>query len=98
MQIANFREYISVLREIYTGEAMAETGSYYYALMSSGKDLAEKKAELKKKISRLNERIRKQAVKIKEMQDKKTAGLQMAQLKKACLLYTADAADDANWV
>ena len=83
MQIANFREYISVLREIYTGEAMAETGSYYYALMSSGKDLAEKKAELKKKISRLNLIIRKLALKIKQCQDKKTAGLQMAQLKKA---------------
>lgn len=83
MKIANFREYTSVLREIYTGEAMAETGNYYYALMSSGKDLAEKKAELKKKISRLNEKIRKQGVKIRETQDKKTAGLQMAKLKQA---------------
>lgn len=83
MKIANFREYTSVLRNIYTGEAMAETGNYYYALISSGKDMAEKKSELKKKISRLNERIRKQAVKIRETQDKKTVGLQMAKLKQA---------------
>ena len=46
MKIANFREYTGVLREIYTGEAMAETGNYYYALMSSGKRLNQKKNEL----------------------------------------------------
>lgn len=82
MKIANFREYTSVLREIYTGEAMAETGSYYYALISSGKDLAKKKAELQEKISRLNKAIQKQAAQIREAKDKKTAGLQMAKLKK----------------
>ena len=43
MKISNFREYIGVLREIYTGEAMAETGNYYYALMSSDKRLNQKK-------------------------------------------------------
>lgn len=43
MKIANFREYTGVLREIYTGEAMAEAGNYYYALMSSGKRLNQKK-------------------------------------------------------
>ena len=43
MKIASFGEYTGVLREIYTGEAMAETGNYYYALMSSGKRLNQKK-------------------------------------------------------
>ena len=33
MKIANFREYVAVLREIYTQEAMGEMGKYYYALI-----------------------------------------------------------------
>ena len=58
MKIANFGEYTGVLREIYTGEAMAETGSYYHALMFSGKKLNQKKNELRQKIAGLNQKFR----------------------------------------
>lgn len=83
MKITNFREYTAVLREIYTGDAMHETGQYYHALMASGKELKEKKAELQSKIRLLNEEIQKQAAKIRESSDKRAAGLEMLKIKKA---------------
>ena len=76
MKIANFREYTSVLRELYTGEAFAETGNYYYALMNSGKELNQTKADLQNKIKNLNQQIQLQAQKIRECEDKKRAGLE----------------------
>lgn len=83
MKIANFREYTAALREIYAGDTMHETGQYYFALMSSGKDLKQKKAELQNKIRLLNQDIQKQAAIIRETADKKTAGLEMQKIKKA---------------
>ena len=83
MIIANFREYTSALREIYTGETMAETGNYYYALMNSGKELIRKKAELQRKIYILSEQIKCQAEKIRMAKDKKAAGIEMQKLKKS---------------
>ncbi len=82
MKIANFREYTSVLRELYTGEAFAETGNYYYALMSSGKELNQAKADLQNKIKVLNQQIQLQAQKIRECEDKKRAGLEANKLKQ----------------
>lgn len=43
MKIANFRDYVKVLREVYSRENMDELGNYYRALMASGSAL--KKAE-----------------------------------------------------
>ena len=82
MKIANFREYTGVLREIYTGEAMAETGSYYYALMSSGKKLNQKKNELRQKIAGLSQKIQTQAEIVRQATDKRRAGLEVNKLKK----------------
>lgn len=82
MKIANFREYTSVLRELYTGEAFAETGNYYYALMNSGKELNQTKADLQNKIKNLNQQIQLQAQKIRECEDKKRAGLEANKLKQ----------------
>ncbi len=82
MKIANFREYTSVLRELYTGEAFAETGNYYYALMNSGKELNQTKADLQNKIKNLNQQIQLQAQKIRECKDKKRAGLEANKLKQ----------------
>ena len=82
MKIANFREYTSVLRELYTGEAFAETGNYYYALMSSGKNLNQTKADLQNKIKVLNQQIQLQAQKIRTCEDKKRAGLEANKLKQ----------------
>ncbi len=82
MKIANFREYTSVLRELYTGEAFAETGNYYYALMNSGKQLNQTKADLQSKIRILNQQLQLQAQKIKVCEDKKRAGLEMNKLKQ----------------
>ena len=82
MKIANFREYTSVLRELYSGEAFAETGNYYYALMASGKKLNQTKADLQNKIKMLNQQIQLQAQKIRECEDKKRAGLEMNKLKQ----------------
>ena len=82
MKIANFREYTSVLRELYTGEAFAETGNYYYALMSSGKQLNQTKSDLQNKIKNLNQQIQLQAQKIRGCEDKKRAGLEMNKLKQ----------------
>lgn len=82
MKIANFREYTSVLRELYTGEAFTETGNYYYALMSSGKQLNQTKADLQNKIKNLNQQIQLQAQKIRTCEDKKRAGLEANKLKQ----------------
>ena len=82
MKIANFREYTSVLRELYTGEAFAETGNYYYALMSSGKQLNQTKSDLQNKIKNLNQQIQLQAQKIRVCEDKKRAGLEANKLKQ----------------
>ena len=82
MKIANFREYTSVLRELYSGDAFAETGNYYYALMNSGKKLNQTKADLQNKIKNLNQQIQLQAQKIRECKDKKRAGLEMNKLKQ----------------
>ena len=82
MKIANFREYTGVLREIYTGEAMAETGSYYYALMSSGKKLNQKKNELRQKIAGLSQKIQIQSEIVRQATDKRRAGLEVNKLKK----------------
>ena len=82
MKIANFREYTSVLRELYTGEAFAETGNYYYTLMASGKKLNLTKADLQNKIKVLNQQLQLQAQKIRECTDKKRAGLEMNKLKQ----------------
>lgn len=77
MKIANFREYVAVLREIYTQEAMGEMGKYYYALMASGAELKKKKAALQKEIYRLTKLIKQQAERIRVAEDKKAAGLEM---------------------
>lgn len=82
MKIANFREYTGVLREIYAEEVMAETGSYYRALMSSGKNLNKKKNELRQKIAGLTQRIQTQAEIIRQTKDKRRAGLEVNKLKK----------------
>lgn len=82
MKIANFREYTGVLREIYTGEAMAETGNYYYTLMSSGKRLNQKKNELRQKIAGLSQKIQIQAEIVRQATDKRRAGLEVNKLKK----------------
>ena len=82
MKIANFREYTGVLREIYTGEAMAEAGNYYYALMSSGKRLNQKKNELRQKIAGLSQKIQIQAEIVRQATDKRRAGLEVNKLKK----------------
>lgn len=82
MKIANFREYTGVLRELYTGEAMTETGKYYHALMASGKKLNREKAKLQSEINILNQKIKYQAQVIRTCTDKKQAGLEAAKLKK----------------
>lgn len=82
MKIANFSEYIAILREIYSQNAMGELGDYYRALMQSGAELRKKKAALQKQIYLLNMEIKKQAALIRKTADKKTAGLEMAQLQK----------------
>ena len=39
MKIANFRDYVNVLREVYSRENMDELGNYYRTLMASGNAL-----------------------------------------------------------
>ena len=82
MKIANFKEYIAVLREVYSQDAMGELGNYYRALMQSGAELRKKKALLQKQIYFLNAKIKKQAELIRIAKDKKTAGLEMAEFQK----------------
>jgi hypothetical protein len=48
MKIANFRDYVNVLREVYSRENMDELGNYYRALMASGSALKKQKALLQK--------------------------------------------------
>ena len=82
MKIANFREYIDLLRSIYAQDTMNELGTYYRTLLSSGQNLKIKKSELQNQINLLNQAIKKQAEKIKNTENKKLAGLEMAKLKK----------------
>ena len=48
MKIANFRDYVNVLREVYSRENMDELGNYYRTLMASGNALKKQKALLQK--------------------------------------------------
>ena len=82
MKIANFREYVDLLRSIYAQDTMNELGTYYRTLLSSGQNLKIKKSELQNQINLLNQAIKKQAEKIKNTENKKLAGLEMAKLKK----------------
>ena len=82
MKIANFKEYIAVLREVYSQDAMDELGSYYHALMSSGAELKKQKAQLQKQLYRLNAEIKQAAEDIRLSTDKKAAGLKMAELRR----------------
>lgn len=50
MKIANFRDYVKVLREVYSRENMDELGNYYRALMASGSALKKQKALLQKEV------------------------------------------------
>ncbi len=61
---------------------MAETGNYYYALMSSGKRLNQKKNELRQKIAGLSQKIQIQAEIVRQATDKRRAGLEVNKLKK----------------
>lgn len=81
MKIANFRDYVNVLREVYSRENMDELGNYYRALMASGSALKKQKALLQKEVYRLNAAIKRQAEKIRQAEDKKAAGLAMAELR-----------------
>ena len=54
MKIANFRDYVKVLREVYSRENMDELGNYYRALMASGSALKKQKALLQKEVYHLN--------------------------------------------
>ena len=65
MKIANFRDYVNVLREVYSRENMDELGNYYRALMASGSALKKQKALLQKEVYHLNAAIKRQAEKIK---------------------------------
>ena len=67
MKIANFRDYVNVLREVYSRENMDELGNYYRALMASGSALKKQKALLQKEVYRLNAAIKRQAEKILRM-------------------------------
>lgn len=82
MIIANFREYIGVLREVYSHEAMGEVASYYLELQKSGKELARRKAEMQKKVYQKRRQIELLAQEIKRSEDKKAAGLKLAEIKK----------------
>lgn len=50
MKIANFRDYVNVLREVYSRENMDELGNYYRTLMASGNALKKQKALLQKEV------------------------------------------------
>ena len=82
MKIANFRDYVKVLREVYSRENMDELGNYYRALMASGSALKKQKALLQKEVYHLNAAIKRQAEKIRQAEDKKAAGLAMAELRR----------------
>ena len=82
MKIANFRDYVNVLREVYSRENMDELGNYYRALMASRSALKKQKALLQKEVYRLNAAIKRQAEKIRQAEDKKAAGLAMAELRR----------------
>ena len=69
MKIANFRDYVNVLREVYSRENMDELGNYYRALMASGSALKKLKALLQKEVYRLNAAIKRQAEKIRQAED-----------------------------
>ena len=60
MKIANFRDYVKVLREVYSRENMDELGNYYRALMASGSALKKQKALLQKEVYHLNAAIKRQ--------------------------------------
>lgn len=49
MKIANFRDYVNVLREVYSRENMDELGNYYRALMASGSALKSRKPFCRKR-------------------------------------------------
>lgn len=82
MKIANFRDYVNVLREVYSRENMDELGNYYRTLMASGNALKKQKALLQKEVYHLNAAIKRQAEKIRQAEDKKAAGLAMAELRR----------------
>lgn len=82
MKIANFRDYVKVLREVYSRENMDELGNYYRALMASGSALKKQKALLQKEVYHLNAAIKRQAEKIRQAEEKKAAGLAMAELRR----------------
>lgn len=82
MIIANFREYISVLREIYSQDAMGEILGYYQEMADSGKILNIRKAELQQKISKKKKIIEALAKQIRTATDKKEAGLKLAEIKR----------------
>ena len=82
MIIANFREYVSVLRDVYSRDAMGEIGRYYQELMRSGKEVGEKKQKLKEKIVACNRQIDRQAALLRQSADKRTAGIRLAEIRR----------------
>lgn len=82
MIIANFREYVGVLREIYSQDAMGEILGYYKEMAASGKKLNARKAELQQKISKKKKIIEALAKQIRAATDKKEAGLKLAGVKR----------------
>ena len=82
MIIANFREYTTTLRDVYSHDVMGEIGVYYQSLMSSGEKLKQQKLELQKQISTCKQEISRQAQLIRSTADKRAAGLRAAEIKR----------------
>lgn len=82
MLIANFREYTAVLRNICSRDVMGEIGTYYLSLLRSGEKLKRQKQELQQRIRDCKQKIERQAELIRQTENKKEAGLRLAEIKK----------------
>ena len=82
MLIANFREYTAVLRNICSRDVMGEIGTYYLSLLRSGEKLKQQKQELQQRIRDCKQKIERQAELIRRTENKKEAGLRLAEIKK----------------
>ena len=83
MIIANFREYINNLREIFLEKEPSEVSLYMNDLKNSGLKEKEEKEKLKREITLINKKIEQLRDEIKKNEDKKKLSTQTKRLKQS---------------